>query len=108
MHAWGKLSLLTDPADVAKVLERMLAVYESPLPMPWTNPLPPEAMDKLIASVVAFRMPIDRTEGKFKLGQNRAAADQIGAIEALDASGDAESKSLATFAREHLRHPAAC
>lgn len=107
VHAWGKLSLLADPADVAAVLERTVAVYESPLPVPWTNPLPREAMDKLVASVVAFRMPIERTEGKFKLGQNRAAADQVGAIEALEASGDAGSASLAAFARGHLGHPSA-
>ena len=107
VHAWGKLSLLANPADVAAVLARTLAVFESPVPMPWANPLPREAMDKLIASVVAFRMPIDRVEGKFKLGQNRAVADQVGAIEGLEASGDTESKSLAMFAREHLGHPPA-
>ena len=107
VHAWGKLSLLPERADVAGVLERTLAAYESPLPAPWTNPLSDEAMNKLIASVVAFRMPIDHMEGKFKLGQNRPAADQLGAIEALEASGDADSESLAAFARAHLGHPKA-
>ena len=107
VHAWGKLSLVPDPADVAAVLERTLAAYESPRPTPWTNPLPREAMDKLIASVVAFRMPVERMEAKFKLGQNRAAADQLGAIEALESSGDAESHALAVFARQHLGHPSA-
>lgn len=107
VHAWGKLSLLCEPADVAAVLEQTLAVYESPLPTPWVNPLPRETMDKLIASVVAFRMPIERVEAKFKLGQNRAVVDQLGFIEALEAAGDAESAALAAFAREHLGHPAA-
>jgi transcriptional regulator len=52
-------------------------------------------------------MPIERMEGKFKLGQNRAVADQLGAIEALEASDDTESASLAAFARKHLGHPPA-
>jgi transcriptional regulator len=104
VHAQGKLSLLTAHDDVAAVLARTVETYESPLPSPWKNPMSREMTDKLIASVVAFRMPIERIEGKFKLGQNRAAADQIGAIEALEANEDAESVALATFARKHLEH----
>ena len=107
VHAWGKLSLLSDPADVAEILVRMLAVYESSLATQWENAPGREVMDKLIASVVGFRMPIARIEGKFKLGQNRKVADQLGAIEGLEASGAAESESLAAFARKHLGLPAA-
>lgn len=105
VHAWGKLQLLTDPADVAAVLARTVEAYESSLTSPWKNALPPEMMEKLIASVVAFRMPIERLEGKFKLGQNRAVADQIGAVEALEASGEPESEALAALARRHLKLP---
>jgi transcriptional regulator len=105
VHAWGKLSLLCEPVEVAAVLERMVQVYDSQ-PAPWKNALSPQTMEKLIASVVAFRMPIERLEGKFKLGQNRPAVDQIGAIEALEASDEAESKSLAALARKLLGHPA--
>jgi transcriptional regulator len=106
VHAWGKLQLLPDPADVAAVLARTEEAYDSPLPSPWKNALPREVMEKLVASVVAFRMPIDRLEGKFKLGQNRAVADQVGAVEALEASGEAESEALAAFARQQLQLPA--
>ena len=69
--------------------------------------MPRDVTEKLIASVVAFRMPIERIEGKFKLGQNRATVDQLGTIEALENSGDAESVALAAFTRKHLGHPAA-
>jgi transcriptional regulator len=101
VHAWGKLSLISDPAEVGVVLARMVEVYDTE-PAPWKEALSREMMDKLIASVVAFRMPIARLEGKFKLGQNRAAADQAGPIEALQVSGEAEAMSLAAFARKHL------
>jgi transcriptional regulator len=107
VHAWGTLALLSDPADVTAVLDRMVEVYESSSQAPWKNTLPLDMLDKLIASVVAFRMPIERTEGKFKLGQNRSTADQLGAIEALEASGQSASMSLADFARTHLGYPAA-
>lgn len=108
VHAWGKLSVITDPAAVAAVLERTVAEYESALSSPWKNTMPAEVTDKLIRSVVAFHMRIERLEGKFKLGQNRAIVDQVGAIEALEASGEPESVSLAQFSRKHLGHPESC
>jgi len=104
VHATGKLSLLTDAADAAAVLQRTVDAYESARPSPWQNKLPAEMNEKLVASIVAFRMPIERIEGKFKLGQNRAAVDQIGAIEALESAGDADSAVLAKFTRKHLGH----
>ena len=104
VHAAGKLSLLTEPAEAAEVLRRTVETYESSQPTPWQNQLPAEMNEKLVASIVAFRMPIERIEGKFKLGQNRAAVDQIGAIEALESAGDADSVALAKFARKQLGH----
>jgi transcriptional regulator len=105
VHASGKLSLVEDPAEVADVLERMTRVYESKQARPWVNPLPPETNEKLIGAIVAFEMPIERLEGKFKLGQNRKPEDQIGAIEGLEAAGDADSMTLANFARKQLGLP---
>jgi transcriptional regulator len=102
VHAAGRISVIEDAAYVADLLERMVRVYEADRPQPWTNPLPPEVNEKLIAAVVAFEMPIDRLEGKFKLGQNRKREDQVGAIEGLEASGDHNSLVLSRFARAKL------
>jgi transcriptional regulator len=107
VHAAGRLSVIDDAAYVEELLQRMVAVYEAGKPRPWTNPLSPEVTEKLIAAVVAFEMPIERLEGKFKLGQNRKRDDQVGAIEGLEAAGDPESLALARFAREQLDVPAA-
>lgn len=104
VHAWGKLVVMDDAARVAEAVAKLVEKYESHRLSPWRSTMPRELMDKFIASIVAFEMPIERVEGKFKLGQNRAAADQVGAIEALESSGDAESAALATFARGHLGH----
>jgi transcriptional regulator len=61
----------------------------------------------LITAGVEFEMPIERLEGKFKLGQNRAVEDRLGAIESLEAAGDADGVALAKFAREYLDVPEA-
>ena len=102
VHAHGRLVILPDPQVTAILLQRMVETYEGPGPTAWTNQLPPEVNDKLINSVVAFEMPIERLEGKFKLGQNRVAADQIGAIEGLEMAGDEDSFRLAAFTRKQL------
>lgn len=107
VHATGRLTVIEDAAYVSDLLERMVRVYEAHQPKPWTNPMSAETNAKLVAAVVAFEMPIERLEGKFKLGQNRKHEDQIGAIEGLEAAGGDESLALARFAREKLDVPAA-
>ena len=46
--------------------------------------------------VVAFEVPVDRLDGKFKLSQNRPPADRAGVIAALQA-GDAEAQAVAAM-----------
>ena len=102
VHASGRLCVIEDRSYVSDLLDRMVRVYESHRPRPWVNTLGPEMNAKLIAAVVAFEMPIERLEGKFKLSQNRSLDDQAGAIEGLEAAGDEESRALAQFARMNL------
>jgi transcriptional regulator len=45
--------------------------------------------------VVGFEMPIDRLEGKAKLGQNRSKADREGAIAGLRQGTDPVAHALA-------------
>ena len=52
--------------------------------------------------IVAFEMPVDRLEGKFKLSQDRPPADREGAIEGLQATGDPESLEVARLMTEIL------
>jgi transcriptional regulator len=47
-------------------------------------------------------MPITRVEGKFKLGQNRSAADQAGMLAGLQGDG-AEARQLAEFISRYHR-----
>ena len=42
-------------------------------------------------------MPIDRIEGKFKLGQNRSQDDRVGMLEGLDAEKSPDAEALAAF-----------
>ena len=98
MTARGAATLIEDPCAVRKVLERTVAAYEPP-DSDWTmRNLHENYVRSMAAGVVAFEIPIRSLEGKFKLNQNRSAADQRQVIERLE-SGDANAKAVAQLMR---------
>lgn len=58
--------------------------------------------EKLAGAIVAFEMPIDRIEGKFKLGQNRSQDDRLGVLKGLHAEGTFDAHALAQFIKMTL------
>ena len=49
--------------------------------------------------IVPIDMPLDRVEAKFKLNQDKTAADRAGVIAALDASDDPGAHAMAAMLR---------
>ncbi|MBI2301132.1 MAG: FMN-binding negative transcriptional regulator, partial [Armatimonadetes bacterium] len=98
VHAYGTPRLLDDAAT-ATLLDDLVRKHEAGLPEPWDGVLPDDLAANLRAAVVGFELPIDRIEGKLKLGQNRSAADQQGVRDALVASPRAGDQALAAWLR---------
>lgn len=95
VHTYGVPEIFSEHGRVASLLRESVAAYESSFEQPWPGDLPEEFRDKLMQAIVAFEIPVTRIEGKFKLGQNRPAADSQGVFYALTRSGDADSLALA-------------
>jgi transcriptional regulator len=57
-------------------------------------------MERRLPNVLAFDMPVERLEAKFKMGQDERLYDTAGAIEALEES----NPDLATLMRQHNAH----
>ncbi len=95
VHAYGVPTVFSEHERVVSLLEETTAAYEASFEQPWNRDLPREFRDKLIHGIVAFEIPIARIEGKFKLGQNRSAADIQGVFNALSHSADADSQAVA-------------
>ncbi len=96
VHAYGKPRVLDDPVAARDVLSRLTESYESDATGPWSmDTLPDDLIESQLKGIVAFEMPIDRIEGKFKLSQNRTKEDATGVIEGLKATGDAEAAEVA-------------
>ncbi|MDB5297327.1 MAG: regulatory protein [Phycisphaerales bacterium] len=92
VHAYGVPRVVEDPAGVRALLETTVKAFEAPGSNWSIDGLPPQYLESMTAGVVAFEMPVDRLEGKFKLNQNRSTADRAGVSAAL-ANGDAQAKA---------------
>jgi len=99
VHAYGVPAIFEDRDRIVALLRETINFYESSLKHPWSGELPPEYLDKMIHGIVAFEIPLTRLEGKFKLGQNRSAADLQGVYRALSESTHADDRALAELMR---------
>ncbi|QOV91450.1 FMN-binding negative transcriptional regulator [Humisphaera borealis] len=96
VHASGVPQVVADPMRVREILLQTTAAFEAPDSSYQAADLPATFLATMAQAVVAFEMPIDRIEGKFKLSQNRSAADQEAVFATLN-GGDAMGKAIANL-----------
>ena len=71
---------------------------------PWRiDDQPAPYMSGMLRGIVGLDITVTRLEGKFKLSQNRPAADRPAIVTALDAGGDADAAGVARLMRERER-----
>ncbi len=76
VHVYGKPVIMDEPREVAELLLRMVSVYESDRQNPWTFDADADYIQNMMRGIVAFKIPLERMEGKFKLSQNRPIGDR--------------------------------
>ena len=57
-------------------------------------------LEGMLRGIVGLDIAVTRLEGKFKLSQNRPAADRPGVIGALEAQSDPDAHAVARLMRE--------
>ena len=96
IHAYGRPQAITDPSETADILWRLVEANETDATDNWSmSRLSADDVKKQLKGIVAFRMPIDRLEGKFKMGQNRAPEDVQAAVKGLRAAGNTDAEMVA-------------
>ncbi len=104
VHAYGKPRVKKNPDDVLNILERLTADHESDASGNWTmDKMDPKILRGMLKGIVAFEMPIDRIEGKAKLGQNKKRGDRLGAIDGLNQTGESTSQKVASEMERRLK-----
>ena len=69
---------------------------------PWAvTDAPADFIAAHLKGIVGFELPIARLEGKWKMSQNRSAADRTGVVEGL-AEGGAPENAVAAIMAEQL------
>ena len=101
VHAYGTLRLVEDEDWLRRFLQRLSERHEESQEMPWRMAdQPPAYMRGMIKGIVGFEIAVTRLEGKYKLSQNRPAADRPRIAAALEARGDPDARAVARLMRE--------
>ncbi|WP_284616368.1 FMN-binding negative transcriptional regulator [Aquabacterium humicola] len=95
VQARGRVTIQDDRAAVLDIVQRLSARHEGGRVRPWSvDEAPPEFIDTLLRAIVGVRITIDALVGKFKLSQNRPAADRAGVRDGLIADGGGERRAM--------------
>lgn len=95
VHAYGTLNLVEDEAGKQALLQALIEQHD-PGYVEKLRSMPAGFQRTMLAGITGFRILIDRVEGKFKLSQNRPAADRHN-VRAAMAAGSREERELARW-----------
>ena len=106
VHAYGAARTIADPDWLRAMLRRLTERHEGREPAPpWQMQDLPEAyLRSMVNGIVGIEIRVARLDGKFKLSQNRPAADRPRIIAALERRDDPDSRAVAHLMRQ--REPA--
>jgi transcriptional regulator len=105
VHAYGPARRIDDAAWLSDLVRRLSERHEAREPKAWDmQTLPEDYVRSMLKGIVGIEIAVSRLEGKFKLSQNRPAADRPRIIAALEQRGDPESHAVAQLMRK--REPA--
>lgn len=100
VHAHGDLRIIEDRSWLRAHLGALVERHEGTRPVPWKiEDAPADHIEKLLGGIVGVELVIARLEGKWKLGQNRSAADRAGMIDGLLAEKEDGAAELAALIR---------
>lgn len=106
VHAYGPARRIDDPVWLRELVRRLSERHEAHEPAPWDmQALPEPYVQSMLNGIVGIEIAVSRLEGKFKLSQNRPAADRPRITAALERRDDPDSRAVAQLMRE--REPAA-
>jgi len=101
VHAYGTIRMVEDADWLGGLLRRLTDRHEAANPSPWRmEDLPAAYLSGMLRGIIGFDITVARLEGKYKLSQNRPAADRPGVIAALERRGDPDARAVARLMRE--------
>lgn len=103
VHAHGVPRIIEDRDWLLRHVGQLSDIHEAAQAGPWrVADAPPEYIEQLLRAIVGIEMPIARLDGKWKISQNRPAADQHGVVAGLQARGDEAARQMATLVASRI------
>lgn len=101
VHAYGRLQIVEDRNWLRGLVTRLTERFESGSAAPWrVSDAPQPFIDKQLGAIVGIEIVISKLFGKWKVSQNRPAADRAGVVEALGATADPDGLAMAQLIKE--------
>ena len=108
VQAQGRARIIDDRDWLAGQINELTGTHEAAREQPWHVADAPEPfIEARIKGIIGLEIDIMSLAGKWKVSQNRPAADRQGVVEGLnDASNDAASLEMAKIVREYSERAA--
>ena len=90
-HVYGSAQALEDRPSIQRIIERLTQKYERSNNPPWV----PKYEKRHLEAIVGIEVKIKAVQGKFKLSQNRSAADRAAVVAKLKSTGSENDLALA-------------
>ena len=99
VHAYGIPELITGENEIISLLESMFDEFEKTYKTQWDN-LEADYKNKLLKGITAFKIKVNKLEGKFKLSQNKTNEERERIINSLESSDDDIKTALADYMKK--------
>ncbi len=83
LHVYGHCRVFEDPAEISDLVDRLAARHEAGSEQPWQ----PDYPQSMLRAIVGVEIDVDEMQCKYKLSQNRPAADHEPVVEQLERRG---------------------
>ncbi|MFM0632029.1 FMN-binding negative transcriptional regulator [Paraburkholderia xenovorans] len=95
VHAHGRIVVRDEESFVRGLVARLTRKMEAGEPVPWKmGDAPTDFISQMLGAIVGIEIEVTRLVGKWKLGQNKVAADRRGAAETLLARSSDEQQAV--------------
>ena len=101
VHAYGRVTAFHDGESKRNAVAKLVA-HHDPQWQPEFDKLSPGYMEGMLGAIVAFEIPIDRIETRWKLSQNRGRQEMELITAELEKSEYSWERDLVPLMRKHL------
>ncbi len=103
VHAYGSPIAIEDRNWLWQFLNQLTQQHEARQALPWkVTDAPLDYTEQLMKVIVGIEIPISKLIGKWKVHQNRPAADKLGVVAGLLGRGDENSVAMAALVKAHI------